>query len=159
MTSTATKARVTKRNRLIRLADVGLAIIVVSIPLQFWDDFTSFMLACLGSCVTGFGVSKLRKTIDSADLPTIELDEYMLQLHVEAREDGLKLALFSSMFMFMACGAIALGTRFVDSMDGIFVASLFFKLIMLQMLWAPFTVARSLAGKFNRNEQIGRAHV
>ena len=154
MTSTATKARVTKRNRLIRLADVGLAIIVLSIPLQFWDDFTSFMLACLGSCVTGFGVSKLRKTIDSADLPTIELDEYMLQLHVEAREDGLKLALFSSMFMFVACGAIALGTRFLDSMDGIFVASLFFKLIMLQMLWVPFTVAKSLAGKFNRDELI-----
>ncbi len=154
MATTAAKARVTNRNRLIRLADVGLAIIVLSIPLQFWDDFTSFMLACLGSCVTGFGVSKLRKTIDSADLPTIELDEYMLQLHVEAREDGLKLALFSSMFMFMACGAIALGTRFVDSMDGIFVASLFFKLIMLQMLWVPFTVAKSLAGKFNRDELI-----
>ena len=156
MATTAAKARVTNRNRLIRLADVGLAIIVLSIPLQFWDDFTSFMLACLGSCVTGFGVSKLRKTIDSADLPTIELDEYMLQLHVEAREDGLKLALFSSMFMFMACGAIALGTRFVDSMDGIFVASLFFKLIMLQMLWVPFTVARSLAGKFNRDELISK---
>ena len=154
MATTAAKARVTNRNRLIRLADVGLAIIVLSIPLQFWDDFTSFMLACLGSCVTGFGVSKLRKTIDSADLPTIELDEYMLQLHIEAREDGLKLALFSSMFMFMACGAIALGTRFVDSMDGIFVASLFFKLIMLQMLWVPFTVAKSLAGKFNRDELI-----
>lgn len=154
MATTAAKARVTNRNRLIRLADVGLAIIVLSIPLQFWDDFTSFMLACLGSCVTGFGVSKLRKTIDSADLPTIELDEYMLQLHVEAREDGLKLALFSSMFMFVACGAIALGTRFLDSMDGIFVASLFFKLIMLQMLWVPFTVAKSLAGKFNRDELI-----
>ncbi|AMO91264.1 hypothetical protein HMPREF3155_04455 [Corynebacterium sp. HMSC06D04] len=154
MATTAAKARVTNRNRLIRLADVGLAIIVLSIPLQFWDDFTSFMLACLGSCVTGFGVSKLRKTIDSADLPTIELDEYMLQLHIEAREDGLKLALFSSMFMFVACGAIALGTRFLDSMDGIFVASLFFKLIMLQMLWVPFTVAKSLAGKFNRDELI-----
>lgn len=154
MATTAAKARVTNRNRLIRLADVGLAIIVLSIPLQFWDDFTSFMLACLGSCVTGFGVSKLRKTIDSADLPTIELDEYMLQLHIEAREDGLKLALFSSMFMFVACGTIALGTRFLDSMDGIFVASLFFKLIMLQMLWVPFTVAKSLAGKFNRDELI-----
>ena len=154
MATTAAKARVTNRNRLIRLADVGFAIIVLSIPLQFWDDFTSFMLACLGSCVTGFGVSKLRKTIDSADLPTIELDEYMLQLHIEAREDGLKLALFSSMFMFVACGAIALGTRFLDSMDGIFVASLFFKLIMLQMLWVPFTVAKSLAGKFNRDELI-----
>lgn len=154
MATTAAKARVTNRNRLIRLADVGLAIIVLSIPLQFWDDFTSFMLACLGSCVTGFGVSKLRKTIDSADLPTIELDEYMLQLHIEAREDGLKLALFSSMFMFVACGAIALGTRFLDSMGGIFVASLFFKLIMLQMLWVPFTVAKSLAGKFNRDELI-----
>lgn len=154
MATTAAKARVTNRNRLIRLADVGLAIIVLSIPLQFWDDFTSFMLACLGSCVTGFGVSKLRKTIDSADLPTIELDEYMLQLHIEAREDGLKLALFSSMFMFVACGAIALGTRFLDSMDGIFVASLFFKLIMLQMLWVPFTVAKSLAGKLNRDELI-----
>ncbi|MCG7247020.1 hypothetical protein MHK03_03615 [Corynebacterium simulans] len=154
MATTAAKARVTNRNRLIRLADVGLAIIVLSIPLQFWDDFTSFMLACLGSCVTGFGVSKLRKTIDSADLPTIELDEYMLQLQIEAREDGLKLALFSSMFMFVACGAIALGTRFLDSMDGIFVASLFFKLIMLQMLWVPFTVAKSLAGKFNRDELI-----
>ena len=154
MATTAAKARVTNRNRLIRLADVGLAIIVLSIPLQFWDDFTSFMLACLGSCVTGFGVSKLRKTIDSADLPTIELDEYMLQLHIEAREEGLKLALFSSMFMFVACGAIALGTRFLDSMDGIFVASLFFKLIMLQMLWVPFTVAKSLAGKFNRDELI-----
>lgn len=154
MATTAAKARVTNRNRLIRLADVGLAIIVLSIPLQFWDDFTSFMLACLGSCVTGFGVSKLRKTIDSADLPTIELDEYMLQLHIEAREDGLKLALFSSMFMFVACGAIALGTRFLDSMDGIFVVSLFFKLIMLQMLWVPFTVAKSLAGKFNRDELI-----
>ena len=154
MATTSAKARVTNRNRLIRLADVGLAIIVLSIPLQFWDDFTSFMLACLGSCVTGFGVSKLRKTIDSADLPTIELDEYMLQLHIEAREDGLKLALFSSMFMFVACGAIALGTRFLDSMDGIFVASLFFKLIMLQMLWVPFTVAKSLAGKFNRDELI-----
>ena len=58
MATTAAKARVTNRNRLIRLADVGLAIIVLSIPLQFWDDFTSFMLACLGSCVTGFGVSK-----------------------------------------------------------------------------------------------------
>lgn len=154
MATTAAKARVTNRNRLIRLADVGLAIIVLPIPLQFWDDFTSFMLACLGSCVTGFGVSKLRKTIDSADLPTIELDEYMLQLHIEAREDGLKLALFSSMFMFVACGAIALGTRFLDSMDGIFVVSLFFKLIMLQMLWVPFTVAKSLAGKFNRDELI-----
>ncbi|OFR40695.1 hypothetical protein [Corynebacterium sp. HMSC077D03] len=154
MATTAAKARVTNRNRLIRLADVGLAIIVLSIPLQFWDDFTSFMLACLGSCVTGFGVSKLRKTIDSADLPTIELDEYMLQLHIEAREDGLKLALFSSMFMFVACGAIALGTRFLDSMDGIFVVSLFFKLIMLQMLWVPFTVAKSLAGKLNRDELI-----
>lgn len=154
--SAAVQGRVAKRKRLVSLSNMGLTLIVLSVPLQFVDQFWPLMLACAGSVMTGLYVAQLRKTIGYADLPATELDEYMLQLHVEARDDGLKTALMSSLLLLLACGAISVGTRFVDSMDGVFVAVLFFKLILLQMLWIPVSVAQSLAGKFNRDELISK---
>lgn len=154
--SVAVQGRVAKRKRLVFLSSWGLTLILLSVPLQFVDQFWPFMLACTGAIMTGMYVAQLRKTIGYADLPTTELDEYMLQLHIEARDDGLKTALISSLLLLLACGAISVGTHFVDSMDGIFVAVLFFKLILLQMLCIPFSVAQSLAGKINRDELISK---
>ena len=37
-----------------------------------------------------------------------------------------------------------------------FVSLLYFKLILLLLVWLPFSVARSLAGKMNRDELISK---
>ncbi|WP_165164177.1 hypothetical protein [Corynebacterium qintianiae] len=99
------------------------------------------------------GTLALRRTIDQADLPTTELDEYRLKLHLEAREDGLRGAVALSILLFVVAGAIAFALRFWV-WDGPTVALLFAKMAHLQLVWIPFIVARSLAGKFNRDELV-----
>ena len=142
------------RKRYITLADLSSCLIILSLPLQFWDSFTSLMVACLGTLLTALLTARLRGAIGAADLPTTELDEYQMQQHVEARDDGLKFSLAALVILLPVTGLIAWGARTMPIMDGVFVSLLYFKLILLLMVWLPFSVARSLAGKMNRDELI-----
>lgn len=144
------------RKRYITLADLSAGLIILSLPLQFWDLFTSLMVAGLGTLLCALMTARLRTTINSADLPTTELDEYQMQLHVEARDDGLKFSLAALVILLSVTGLIAWGARTMPIMDGVFVSLLYFKLILLLLVWLPFSVARSLAGKMNRDELISK---
>ncbi|MDO5031222.1 hypothetical protein [Corynebacterium sp.] len=154
MTSEKTTSAVRARNLYTTGADVGIVLIILSIALQFTSVFGSFMLAAVGIILASFFTSKLRKAIGYADIRTEDLDEYQMQQHAEAREDGLRNALIVLMVMFLLTGVIAVGTRFVPMMDGIFVTQIYFKLLMGLMVWIPLSVARSLAGKISRDELI-----
>ncbi|MTE09698.1 hypothetical protein FKE98_04385 [Corynebacterium aurimucosum] len=144
------------RKRYITLADLSSCLIILSLPLQFWDSFTSLMVACLGTLLTALLTARLRGAIDAADLPTTELDEYQMQQHVEARDDGLKFSLAALVILLPVTGLIAWGARTMPIMDGVFVSQLYLKIILLLMVWVPFSVARSLAGKMNRDELISK---
>lgn len=144
------------RKRYITLADLSSCLIILSLPLQFWDSFTSLMVACLGTLLTALLTARLRGAIGAADLPTTELDEYQMQQHVEARDDGLKFSLAALVILLPVTGLIAWGARTMPIMDGVFVSLLYFKLILLLLVWLPFSVARSLAGKMNRDELISK---
>ena len=144
------------RKRYITLADLSSCLIILSLPLQFWDLFTSLMVAALGTLLCALMTARLRTTINSADLPTTELDEYQMQLHVEARDDGLKFSLAALVILLPVTGLIAWGARTMPIMDGVFVSLLYFKLILLLLVWLPFSVARSLAGKMNRDELLSK---
>ncbi|MDK8896559.1 hypothetical protein QP999_01215 [Corynebacterium sp. MSK004] len=144
------------RKRYITLADLSSCLIILSLPLQFWDSFTSLMVACLGTLLTALLTARLRGAIGAADLPTTELDEYQMQQHVEARDDGLKFSLAALTILLLLTGLIAWGARTLPIMDGVFVSQLYLKLISLLMVWVPFSVARSLAGKMNRDELISK---
>lgn len=144
------------RKRYITLTDLSTVLIIASIPLQFWDSFTSLMVAGLGTLLCALMTARLRTTINSADLPTAELDEYQMQLHVEARDDGLKFSLAALIVLLLLTGVISWGTRTMPVMDGVFVSQLYLKLILLLLVWLPFSVARSLAGKMNRDELISK---
>ena len=144
------------RKRYITLTDLSAGLIILSLPLQFWDLFTSLMVAGLGTLLCALMTARLRTTINSADLPTTELDEYQMQLHVEARDDGLKFSLAALVILLPVTGLIAWGARTMPIMDGVFVSLLYFKLILLLLVWLPFSVARSLAGKMNRDELLSK---
>ncbi|QRP97292.1 hypothetical protein I6J72_08900 [Corynebacterium sp. FDAARGOS 1242] len=144
------------RKRYITLADLSSCLIILSLPLQFWDSFTSLMVACLGTLLTGLLTARLRGAIGAADLPRTELDEYEMQQHLEARDDGLKFSLAALVILLPVTGLIAWGARTMPMMDGVFVSQLYLKIILLLMVWVPFSVARSLAGKMNRDELISK---
>ncbi|MGV0361207.1 hypothetical protein ACUY2X_03810 [Corynebacterium minutissimum] len=144
------------RKRYITLADLSTVLIIASIPLQFWSLFTSLMVACLGTLLTGLLTARLRGAIGAADLPRTELDEYEMQQHLEARDDGLKFSLAALVILLPVTGLIAWGARTMPMMDGVFVSQLYLKIILLLMVWVPFSVARSLAGKMNRDELISK---
>ena len=144
------------RKRYITLADLSSCLIILSLPLQFWDSFTSLMVAGLGTLLTALLTARLRGAIGAADLPTTELDEYEMQLHVEARDDGLKFSLAALIVLLLLTGVISWGARTIPVMDGVFVSQLYLELILLLLVWLPFSVARSLAGKMNRDELISK---
>ena len=144
------------RKRYITLADLSAGLIILSLALQFWSLFTSLMVAALGTLLCALMTARLRTTINSADLPTTELDEYQMQLHVEARDDGLKFSLAALVILLPFTDLIAWGARTMPIMDGVFVSLPYFKLILLLLVWLPFSVARSLAGKMNRDELISK---
>ncbi len=144
------------RKRYITLTDLSTVLIIASIPLQFWDSFTSLMVAGLGTLLTALLTARLRGAIGAADLPTTELDEYEMQQHLEARDDGLKFSLAALVILLPVTGLIAWGARTMPVMDGVFVSQLYLKLILLLLVWLPFSVARSLAGKMNRDELISK---
>lgn len=154
--STPIPTSVTTRKRYITLTDLSTALIIASIPLQFWSPFTSLMVACLGTLLCALLTARLRTTINAADLPRTELDEYEMQQHVEARDDGLKFSLAALVILLPVTGLIAWGARTMPIMDGVFVSQLYLKIILLLMVWVPFSVARSLAGKMNRDELISK---
>ena len=144
------------RKRYITLADLSSCLIILSLPLQFRDSFTSLMVAGLGTLLTALLTARLRGAIGAADLPTTELDEYEMQQHLEARDDGLKFSLAALVILLPVTGLIAWGARTMPVMDGVFVSQLYLKLILLLLVWLPFSVARSLAGKMNRDELISK---
>ena len=144
------------RKRYITLTDLSTVLIIASIPLQFWSLFTSIMVACLGTLLCALLTARLRTTINAADLPRTELDEYEMQQHLEARDDGLKFSLAALVILLPVTGLIAWGARTMPIMDGVFVSLLYFKLILLLLVWLPFSVARSLAGKMNRDELLSK---
>lgn len=82
------------------------------------------------------------------------MDEYQLKQHAEAREDGLKLALILSIALYLITGVAAFAFRFWEDIAATDVALFFSKLVVIQLIWVPFTVTRSMAGKINRDELI-----
>lgn len=147
-------AIVVKRKRLTLAPDVGIAIMLLAAVLQFFNPTVSTALWLGGGALAAVGILLLRKSIGGADMPRAELDEYETQRHIEARDEGLSWSIFSSTAMFVLTGFLALATRFGFEPSSLDVALFFAKLLFCQMLWIPFVVARSLAGKINRDALI-----
>ena len=147
-------AIVVKRKRLTLATDVGIAIMLLAAVLQFFNPTVSTALWLGGGALAAVGLLLLRKSIGGADLPRAELDEYETQRHIEARDEGLSWSIFSSTALFVLAGFLALATRLGFEPSSLDVALFFAKLLFCQMLWIPFVVARSLAGKINRDALI-----
>lgn len=145
---------VAKRKRLILTTDIGLALALLAAVLQFFNSDLSAALWIGGGLLAAIGLVWLRASIGGADLPGAELDEYETRRHVEARDDGLRGAIILSSALFTVAGCVALAARFSPEVSSIDVALFFAKLLYCQMVWIPFAVARSLAGKINRDELI-----
>ena len=145
---------VAKRKRLILTTDIGLALTLLAAVLQFFNSDLSAALWIGGGLLAAVGLVWLRQSIGGADLPGAELDEYETRRHVEARDDGLRGAIILSSALFAVAGCVALAARFSPEVSSIDVALFFAKLLYCQMVWIPFAVARSLAGKINRDELI-----
>lgn len=145
---------VAKRKRLILITDIGLALTLLAAVLQFFNNDLSAALWIGGGLIAAVGLVWLRRSIGGADLPGAELDEYETQRHIEARDDGLRWSIMLSVAMFVVAGFVALAARFSLEVSSIDVALFFSKLAYCQMIWIPFAVARSLAGKINRDELI-----
>ena len=145
---------VAKRKRLILTTDIGLALALLAAVLQFFNSDLSAALWIGGGLLAAVGLVWLRQSIGGADLPGAELDEYETRRHVEARDDGLRGAIILSSALFAVAGCVALAARFSPEVSSIDVALFFAKLLYCQMVWIPFAVARSLAGKINRDELI-----
>jgi len=144
------------RNRTIHATDAAIAAVILSAALQFFQPGIANLLWMLGALAAAVGTVALRKQINGADLPGAELDEYELQRHLEAREDGFKTGLVLSIAFFLISGLVALACQLWVELDATEVALFFAKLLTVQILWVPFMIARSLAGKINRDELITR---
>jgi len=152
----ATPNTVKARNRTIHATDAAIAVVILSAAIQFFQPGIANLLWMVGALAAAVGTVALRKQINSADLQTAELDEYELQRHLEAREDGFKTGFILSAVFFLISGAVAVVCQFWVELDATEVALFFAKLLTVQILWVPFMIARSLAGKINRDELITR---
>ena len=156
MTTTPIPDAVATRKRLTWVGDVALDALVLSVALHFPAQGVSNLLWILGGLVAALVIRGLRRAIGNADLPQAELDEYELARHLQAREDGLRWSLGLSLATFVLSGVVAFATRFWVEPDGLAVALFFAKVVYCQMIWVPFIVARSLAGKINRDDLIAQ---
>ena len=156
MTTTPIPDAVATRKRLTWVGDVAIDALVLSVALHFPAQGVSNLLWILGGLVAALVIRGLRRAIGNADLPQAELDEYELARHLQAREDGLLWSLGLSLATFVLSGVVAFATRFWVEPDGLAVALFFAKVVYCQMIWVPFIVARSLAGKINRDELIAQ---
>ena len=145
---------VTRRKRHALFADVAFGFYQFSLVTHFFQPGISNALLILSGLAAAFGTIQLRSAIGGADLPNAELDEYELTRHLEAREDGLKASLVISMIIFLLTGLVAVAARWWFDPSGTEVAIFFAKAICFQLAFVPFAVARSLAGKINRDELI-----
>ncbi|WP_301925251.1 hypothetical protein [Corynebacterium glaucum] len=145
---------VTRRKRHALFADVAFGFYQFSLVTHFFQPGISNALWILSGLAAAFGTIQLRSAIGGADLPNAELDEYELTRHLEAREDGLKASLVISMIIFLLTGLVAVAARWWFDPSGTEVAIFFAKAICFQLAFVPFAVARSLAGKINRDELI-----
>lgn len=142
------------RKRYILLADACIGLSILNAAIHFTLPGVSnvaWMILGLGAAASTFA---LRRSIGNTDLPTAELDEYQLQQHVEAREDGLKLAIALSLVLYLITGIAAFAFQFWTEPTATDVALFFGKLAFIQLIWVPFAVTRSMAGKINRDELI-----
>lgn len=152
MNTTQIPDAISTRKRLVRVGNVAIAALVLSVALHFPAQGVSNGLWILGTLVAALALRGLRRAIDNADLPQAELDEYELARHLEAREEGLRWSLALSIAVFVLSGAVAFATRFWADPDGVTVALFFAKTANCQMILVPYIVARSLAGKINHDE-------
>ncbi|WKK61894.1 hypothetical protein QYQ98_03105 [Corynebacterium sp. P3-F1] len=144
------------RNRTIHLTDAAIAVVILSAALQFFEPGIANMAWALGALAANLGTVVLRKQINYNDLPTAELDEYEIQRLFEAREDGFRAGLFLSIALLIISVIVALASQYWVELDATDVALFFAKLLTVQVLWVPFIIARSLAGKITRDELIAR---
>lgn len=147
-------ATVQKRKRLIFATDAFISLVIICAPLQFTLPGLSNVLWLFAGLGAALSHRALQASIRGAHRPNAQLDEYELQQHVEARDDGLKTALLLSIVLWIVSGAILLACATVFHPTPVDVTLFFSKLIFLQLMWAPFAVTRSLAGKLNRDELI-----
>lgn len=147
-------ATVRTRQRWTYLADalLGLALLTCATP-RSWQ-FTSYMAFCVAVLGAGLAIAALRRSINSIDLATADLDEYQLQQRVAARDDAFRSVMTSLLAIFILIGGLALYNRFDTALDTTWTLLLLSKLILLVMLWSSFAITRSLAGKLNRDELI-----
>ncbi|AQQ15690.1 hypothetical protein CGLAU_08675 [Corynebacterium glaucum] len=154
MTTRAIPESVTRRKRRILFTDVAFGFYQFALITHFFQPGISNVLWILSGLVAAFGTIQLRRSIGGADLPDAELDEYELTRHLEAREDGLKTSLVISTVLFVITGFLAIAAKLWFEPTGADVAIFFGKAICFQLAFVPFAVARSLAGKINRDELI-----
>lgn len=154
MTAAATPGTVKARNRSIYFTDAAIAVVILGACLQFFQPGWSNLLWMLGCLGAALGIYVVRASIGKADLPTTELDEYERQRHLEAREVGLTTAFVTTLALFVIAGAVAFASKFWFDLNATDVALFFSQLLSAQLLCVTFSIARSLAGKINRDELI-----
>lgn len=157
MTTRSIPETVTRRKRLTLVTDVAFGFYQFSLVTHFFQPGISNALWILSGLAAAIGTIRLRNAIGGADLPNAELDEYELTRHLEAREDGLRASLVISMIIFLLTGLVAVAAKWWFNPTGTEVAIFFAKAISFQLAFIPFAVARSLAGKINRDELISGA--
>ena len=153
-------ASVSHRKRLVLAGDVFLGLAIVAAALHFFALGLSNLLWPIAGIAATMCTTWLRQSIRHLDVPTTEMDEYELRLHTDARDKGLKTALATAIVLFLVAGATAFGLRFSgaeqvaveEATSGANIAIFFAKLIYIQLLWIPFTVAKELANKLNADE-------
>ena len=153
--ATTIPASVSRRKRLVLAGDIFLGLAIVAAALHFFVLGLSNLLWPIAGLAATLCTTWLRQSIRRLDVPTTEMDEYELRLHTDARDQGLKTAVVTSIVLFLVAGATAFELRFLgaeEATSGANIAIFFAKLIYIQLLWIPFAVAKELANKLNADE-------
>lgn len=144
------------RKRLVLAGDIALGVIVLCIPFSFALRGIAMALWALAALVFALVINNLRRTIDALDLSRTSMDEYQLTQHMEARNDGLRAANIMAATLFVAGGVAIFLTvnKPVLSAAALSHALAIYAYLMLPL--PSFIVARSMAGKLNRDELISQ---
>ncbi|GAB3938875.1 hypothetical protein [Corynebacterium tapiri] len=151
--SLRSSATVSRRNRLIRLADALLGILILTAVVAFFNPFAAIMIAIIPVVGLVWSLYSLRKSINGIDLPNAPRDEYQQHQVYDARTVGLRTAIFSIVGLMIVSSFLAVASRFT-TLTVTEATGTLYPLFLAAIHAIPFSVTRSLAGAINRDELI-----
>lgn len=140
------------RKNLVLAGDIALAVIVLCIPFLFVARGIALALWALSALAFSLIIVRLRNTIGALDMAATTMDEYQLTQHMEARNDGLRAANILALILFIAGGVTVFFTTTKPILNAADLAHMLMVYAYLMLLAPSFVVARSIAGKLNRDE-------